>query len=237
MSRKAPYGRGWKPVTKYLIGLQKPECVQRWGYEVDRKIVLERLRKEALKLMEEETLGRPLDLNEHVMIAQHHPTFSSVREALKTIRGAIVSVSGEGVMPEIFHELVEAHIQNVVAKCKRTGQQRKLWMETIGGSEGGEGWRGPWRVLAKRIVKTGTYEAASGGGRDYFGEQDDYEPACLCNQKAHVLLLAEHWDDREGKWLGEITVERTNTFPWECEQAAQKLMEEPKAVKMVKATP
>ena len=67
-----------------------------------------------------------------------------------------------------------------------------------------------YKVIKKRVVKTGTYHHAS-GGYDYWGEYD-YEPASLDDQKTHILLgVAQEnyiFCVDEIEWIEDINVEK-----------------------------
>jgi len=60
----------------------------------------------------------------------------------------------------------------------------------------------PWRVLSKRVVKTGLYNRGGYSG-GYDGEPD-YDPPYLENERTHVLLALEPTTLYEGPWRIEI---------------------------------
>lgn len=59
-----------------------------------------------------------------------------------------------------------------------------------------------WRVLSKRVVKTGTYN--HGGYSGGYDGEPDYDPPYLENEKTHVLLALEPTTLYEGPWRIEI---------------------------------
>jgi len=131
-----------------------------------------------------------------------------------------------------FHaKVVEQYVRNIIAKQMKTGAKRKLWtvpiLETYPQLAKDQAWRGPWKLYHKRVVKTGTYIEASGGGFDYWGEANDYYPPYLEDQKTHIL----YWLDREDGYRYEmngsqtIFVEKKHTQDWQLERVAELLME------------
>lgn len=59
-----------------------------------------------------------------------------------------------------------------------------------------------WRVLSKRVVKTGTYN--HGGYSGGYDGEPDYDPPYLENECTHVLLALEPLTLFEGPWRIEI---------------------------------
>ena len=51
-------------------------------------------------------------------------------------------------------------------------------------------------VVSRKVVKTGKHHSG-GGGYTYDGDWD-YEPACLENEKTHVLFKVSVFTDQEG---------------------------------------
>jgi hypothetical protein len=231
---------GWVPVPRgNPVALLEPVHVKRWGYEVDRDTVFAKLIEEAQALTVG-TLSGVERSGPHLFIAQHHPKFKTYWEKMApAVQGAISSLheirDGEGwldfeaeekLIHDVHFKVVEKYVHQIVKERTWKTQERKLWTENFAGSPLASGaWRGPWSVLYKRVVKTGTYYPATGGS-------EDCDPACLAAEKTHVLLWVERqvWNAPmsrrdEDALVGQFIVERTNTIEWSQQRVADILME------------
>ena len=232
-------GKGWVPVQgPKIVCLLEPLYVKRWGYEEDRTTLLAKLYSEAQATDKAQKTIILSSAQPHLYIAQHHPLFAEYWEALAPgLRPALKSLylhGDEALLHDIHFKVVEAFVQNTISERMQCQQERKLWtssfLDLMAGIMGGRGsditpgtepWKGPWDVLFKRVVKTGTYYPASG----YEGE---YDPACLCAEKTHVLYWVEHKDKSNfpDRWAdSSYFVEKANTTDWTNEWSARVLME------------
>lgn len=236
---------GWVPIPGGdMVGLTEPTFVKRWGYKVDRDTVLDKLMKEACA---DENSKSTIFLgaeNPHLTIAQRHPLFKKYWELMPGAFHLILDslkVSEEGrkidfhvedkLLYDIHWKVVEHFVQQVVRGEMDKVQERKLWTgsfydftnDSIRNTTP-ELWRGPWNVLYRRIVKTGTYYPAT-------GYDEDCDPACLAEEKTHVLYWLEHAERAKHQitsdygWMHEpYFVEKSNTHDWACEKTARILM-------------
>lgn len=223
---------GWVPVPPpMVVCLLEPQHVKRWGYEVDRETVFSKLLGEAAR---SEPGMLHLDVGDpHLTIAEHHPLFKKYWEIMpknlnESLKPLGMSTQDKRLLGDIHHEIVEAYVQGIVRRRMDRVRPRKLWMEDFPTDT--EHWRGPWEVLFKRVVKTGTYYPATGGSSGG-GFECEPDPACLADEKTHVLYWIEHKDrnrfeDRvPEKFFGPFYVERAKTTDWTNEWSARILME------------
>lgn len=236
---------GWVPIPRgNAVALLEPIHVKRWGYEVDRDTVLAKLLQEANAAQSDRILIADR-VTPHLFIAQYHPKFKTYWEKMApAVQQAISSLheirEGEGWLDfeaeeKLIHDLhfkvVEKYVRQIVKERMWSQQERKLWTEVFGDNALKSGaWRGPWSVLYKRVVKTGTYYPATGGSSGG-GFECEPEPASLCGEKTHVLLWVEHAPltgisfRRDVEQLsGQFVVERSNTIEWSNQRVADILM-------------
>ncbi len=253
-----PKRAGWVNVDPdhHLVGLKSPIYVKRWGYKVDRQTILDRMFEVAQKAegtpVDVWKQGRDRD-KPHLFIAQYHPAFRKFRDTLGSQLGEILKMiswptrahrkpiwaleGGDpdaGLVYDIQWKVVEEYVQRIIRQRLGRKQERKLWtasfLETHPKTVKDKLWRAPWRVLYKRVVQTGMYYPACGGG-GYDGDYD-WEPAGLANAKSHVLYWLERvhapgilsFNRGEYELDGAFIVERENTFNWSAERAAEVLM-------------
>lgn len=113
-------------------------------------------------------------------------------------------VDGDGIHPLARLKPQEAgEPESVESRCRREIMFELARLKTICDRFGGdtrsiylgepvEDLRGQMvRVKSRRIVKTGE-RFGPGGGWDYEGGYDDYEPGGLGNEQVHVILRFEH---------------------------------------------
>lgn len=101
--------------------------------------------------------------------------------------------------PALYHDLVDALASHWLKRRNYGGKERKIY------TEANDHLRhyGPWRVLSKRVVKTGTYNNGGMGQSDWYGEPD-YTPPHLSNEQSHVLLTLESLDPETEPVIVEI---------------------------------
>ena len=250
MSRKKA---GWVPIPgDQMVSLLTPIYVKRWGYEVSRETVLQKLLEEAYKAVPGASAPIFVGVGDHphLTIAQRHPMFKKYWESmpqsfdkiLETLdfeeKGGkidlrVLNYNVNSLLHDIHWKVVEHFVQAVVDEQRRKTQARKLFTasfeETHDKKVVAAGtWRGPWIVRFRRIVKTGTYHPCSGGGPDW-----EPDPPHLSHEKTHVLYWLDYaprykdnFDDKY-KGLETVYVEKSNTVDWACEKSARVLMGEP----------
>lgn len=227
---------GWTPIRNGKpLGISEPTYIKRWGYEVDRSTVLDKLFSEATG--HNPSAKRDDREKPHRIIAHRHPVFSDYWKVVPNLMTEALKLlplrDAEKVVHANHREVVEAYVRNVVREQMVREQKRTLWkksfLETLPpAAVNAESWRGPWEPIGKRVVKTGTYSPESGGPNDY--GDSDYEPASLVDAKTHVLLLiryAEHGLLLPGRngLCGLFVIERAISYDWRCEKVARTLME------------
>lgn len=87
--------------------------------------------------------------------------------------------------PRLYHALVDAMAAYWLKKQNYGGKERKIYTE-----RDERVMRTTWRVLSKRVVKTGTYNHGGYCGGGWDGEPD-FQPPFLDHEKSHVLLTLE----------------------------------------------
>jgi hypothetical protein len=234
--------RGWAPVPKGKpIALLEPIHIKRWGYEVDRQTVLDKLMAEACADDNGNRKTFIEDQNPHLTIAQRHPLFRkywelmpgafnlALHELQESYEGRKIDFQIESkLVYDVHWKVVEHYVQQIVRAQMGREQERKLWTDGFSSNSVASGsWRGPWDVLYKRVVKTGRYYPATGG-------DEDCDPAMLCDEKTHVLFWVERARLPGMKFVrdadnlgGQFIVERSNTVEWSNQRSAEILMETP----------
>lgn len=103
--------------------------------------------------------------------------------------GAEIDDIGYDFDPSLYHDLTKALASHWLKKRNYGGKERKLYTER----DERLLRRNPWRVLSKRVVKTGTYNSGGMVQSDWYGESD-YTPPHLSNEQSYVLLTLETID-------------------------------------------
>lgn len=230
-----------------LVYLKEPIHVVKFGYEVERHDILEKLGTEAWDAKEgpPPAVGAAKPFRVKIghdtkkYIADFHPRFENYRRLMARhfheLAGAVGARNLDKLRIEINDRMIEAHIQTELKKRMKAGAERKVWTKTFAETHPeakSEEWRGPWEISATRVVKTGTYYPGTHGSWSMDGEWDQEYP-CLVGQQTHVLLLVRHRNFGkmqffEGfKGFGEaFVVDRKNTYDARQELVAQILMAE-----------
>lgn len=229
--------RKYKERGNRLVALKEPRLVTRVGYEVDFEEACRMVAKEAtfvpgdprIKDAKTELDGWPVQQNKDfdLKIVSLHPSLWKYwddranwkKHLSDNLEEAIGHVGVDSVMGAIDHAVVRKMILDRLQSEIHGGQERKIWFEDPPGTmmlpDAKEMWRGPWEVLGWGTAYTGTYYP---GG----GNAEDYEPPHLGNVRVHVLLRIVYVGKDPG-W-GEHMVLKENTYPWEQEAVAQKML-------------
>lgn len=110
--------------------------------------------------------------------------------------------------PRLYGDLVDAVSSYWLRLNGYGGKERKIYTETDERIRNTSGWR----VLSKRIVKTGTYSNGGYFGGSLWDMEPDYVPPHLSNEQSHVLLTIEPTSpDVKEPWA--IEVEAVNVVP------------------------
>ena len=217
---------------RIVVALKEPIQVVKWGYEVTRQDILEKMSNDVLSFN-----GKP----EHSGIALGHPKFAHYREILPDVMmklTASISDSLAGQIQEfdstdeqrkadlearLHYAVVETVVREEVGKHLVQGTERKLFTKAIDTNNKGR-WKSPWTVTHKRVVKTGKYRPSS-EYVSYEGEHE-YDSGGLDDMKTHVLfkLYREHLDGFPSNGQLEIIVDKENTYEFAGERAAELLM-------------
>lgn len=178
-------------------------------------------------------------------VVQNHPQFERYRkerggmvEALFDLVPKLLTVDGslpgrvsvhERVLARTDRDVVRAYVEKrLYADWGKHEKVRRLWFKPINETEHPRSvrlpdwWEGPWRVYAKRTVKTGEWCA---GWSDSDG---DAEPACLVNAKTHVLCMAEHAGGSE-----QVALLRDDTCDWKEYVKVGRTLDEVEGVRLV----
>lgn len=99
--------------------------------------------------------------------------------------------------PRLYGDLLNAMASRYLRVMEYGGKERKIYTETDERILATD-----WRVLGKRVVKTGTYN--KGGYSGGYDGEPDYDPPYLENERTHVLLALEPTTLIEGPWRIEI---------------------------------
>lgn len=86
--------------------------------------------------------------------------------------------------PCLYGDLLNALSSHWLKRKGYGGKERKIYTEADERIKGTS-----WRVLSKRMVKTGTYNR--GGYSGGWDGEPDYDPPYLANERTHVLLTLE----------------------------------------------
>lgn len=224
-----------------LVALKQPRLVGRMGYEVDFEEACRMVAREASFVpgdprIEDAKQGLD-DWSEPVRqtkdfdlrVVSTHPGLwkywddrANFRTHLKDLLEEEIGHLGiDSVMKAIDHSVVRSMVLTHLQAEIHGGQERKIWFKTppetmiLPGAK--DLWRGPWRINGWRTMYTGTYYP---GGN--YGE-DDYEPPILRGAKVHVLLRITHIRENAG-WNEHVAL-KEDTYPWEQEAVAQKMLE------------
>lgn len=215
-----------------LVALKEPRLVSRVGYEVDYEEACVMVAKEVnFAGAKVENWNRPIrqtgefDLgvvSHHSLLHKYWSDRANFRKYLDSLlEEAIGNMAVGALMTAIDHAVVKRMVLNHLAEEIHQGQERKIWFEEPPGTmmlpDAKEMWRGPWKVNGWSTVYTGTYYP---GG--HYGE-DDFEPPSLGGAKAHVILNIAYVGKYAG-W-GEHVALKENTYPWDQEAVAQKMLE------------
>ena len=233
----------WKPPRKGsgLLALKEPRLVDRVGYKVDFE--------EACRIvMRETTDSLPGDVSTDwdavrqnrefdAKIVSTHPKLwrywddrGNIRKHLEDVLGEALGGEDAGgllrhvgvstVLEALDHAVVRRMISDRLRARIHQGEERKLWFtkppETMMLPDAHEIWRGPWKVLGWRRAYTGVYYPSSGDG-------EDFDPAGLAKTQAHTLLKITYVGELAG-W-GEHVALKEDTYPWQNEAVAKKMLE------------
>lgn len=97
----------------------------------------------------------------------------------------------------LYHDLLNALSSWWLKQRNYGGRERKIYTETDESLQGST-----WRVLSKRVVKTGTYN--HGGYSGGYDGEPDYDPPYLANEQSHILLTLELIEGKCDPWGIEI---------------------------------
>jgi hypothetical protein len=228
--------RKYKERGNRLVALKEPRLVSRVGYEVDFEEACRMVAREAtfvpgdprIEDAKTELAGWPVrqDKDFDLKIVSLHNSLwkywddrANFRKHLKdNLEEAIGHLGIDVVVAAIDHAVVRNMVLDRLRSEVHGGQERKIFFNALPPDQ--QGWRGPWEVLGWGTAYTGTYYPGSGGR----GGEDDYEPPGLAGAKAHVLLRVAY-DGRVFGIPGEARmVLKEDTYPWENEAVAQKML-------------
>jgi len=237
-------GRGWKPYRGCcLLGLIEPRLVDRVGYEVDFEGACRIVAREAVSSLPGEASTDWDDVRQDkefdAKIVSTHPKLwrywddrGNIRKHLEDVLGEALGGGEVGgllrhanvssILEVLDHAVVRTMALDRLRARIRDGEERKIWFtkppETMMLPDAHEIWRGPWKVLGWRRAYTGVYYPSSGDG-------EGFDPAGLARTKAHTILKITY----VGEWAGwgEHVALKEDTYPWNSEEVAMRMMEEP----------
>jgi hypothetical protein len=163
-----------------LVKVVKPDVIIRVGYPLTREIALDAVEKE---------------YNDNI------------RNFMCSVGAAEADdqfFNSPEYDPRLYGDLLNAMASRYLRVKEYGGKERKIYTEADQRILATN-----WRVLSKRVVKTGTYNRGGYSG-GYDGEPD-YDPPYLENERTHVLLALEPTTLIEGPW--RIEIEAANVQP------------------------
>ncbi len=107
--------------------------------------------------------------------------------------------------PRLYGDLVDALASYWLRLNNYGGKERRIYTEPMESLRHTKGWR----VVSKRIVKTGVYAAGGYYGGNAVELEPDYSPPYLANEKHHVLLTLDH-PTGSVEWLSVVEIEASN---------------------------
>lgn len=156
-----------------------PNVVVRVGYPLTKAEMMDRQTPEQLKAIRD--MMRAFDT---IVYPEHASEF-----------GLVSSRGSSEAIDKLYEKIRYAMAGRMLEQEGFGGKERSIHTYNLKAIQGRLA-----TVDAKRIVKTGTYQAGW-STRDYWGEYD-YEPACLSNGNTHVLYKL--CVDGFGTWWSEM---------------------------------